>query len=301
MESTVDMARGKWRGILIELGVAEEFLQNRHMPCPICGGKDRYRFDDKGGDGNYFCSGCGAGNGFTMLEKLKGWDFKEAAREVDKIVGNVRAVKPKPTRDPRPALRAMYRKLSPAGPEVRAYLASRGLTPTRAIKQARHFYYDQGNKVGEFDCMVNPVFDVSGKPITYHITYLDGGEKAKVGSPKKIMTPVKTMAGAAIRLTEIYPHIGLAEGVESALAVMRLFDLPCWATVSSSMMEAFDVPEGIEQVTIFSDNDLNFAGQKSAYTLAHKLSLKGIQASVRLAADAGTDFADQISPVSAVA
>lgn len=301
MTSTVDVARGKWRGILVELGVSEDFLQNKHGPCPICGGKDRYRFDDKSGDGNYFCSGCGAGNGFTMLEKLKGWDFKEAAREVDKIVGNVRSVSPKPARDPRPALRAMYRKLSPAGPEVRAYLASRGLSPTKAIKQARHSYFDQGSKVGDYDCMVNPVINAAGQPITYHITYLDGGSKAKVESPKKIMSPVERMAGSAIRLTDIYPHIGLAEGVETALAVMKLFDIPCWATISSSMMEAFETPEGIDQVTVFGDNDLNFAGQKSAYTLANKLSLKNISASVLIADDPGTDFADQISRISAVA
>ena len=33
------------------LGVPAKALTNRHGPCPICGGKDRFRFDDKGGRG----------------------------------------------------------------------------------------------------------------------------------------------------------------------------------------------------------------------------------------------------------
>ena len=46
-DKTRDMARGKWRGLLTQLGVDETYLKNEHGPCPICrDGKDRFRFDD---------------------------------------------------------------------------------------------------------------------------------------------------------------------------------------------------------------------------------------------------------------
>ena len=83
---TADMARGKWRGILLTLGVDKSFLTGKHGPCPFCAGDDRFRFDNKDGDGTFICSQCGAGNGFSFLHRLKGWDFKQAAFEVDACV-----------------------------------------------------------------------------------------------------------------------------------------------------------------------------------------------------------------------
>jgi putative DNA primase/helicase len=52
--------RHRWLDILTGLGVPAKFLRNKHGPCPMCGGKDRFRFDDKDGKGTFFCNGCGA-------------------------------------------------------------------------------------------------------------------------------------------------------------------------------------------------------------------------------------------------
>lgn len=41
-------------------------------------GKRPFRFDDKDGRGTP-CSHCRAGDGFRLLELVKGWSFKEAA------------------------------------------------------------------------------------------------------------------------------------------------------------------------------------------------------------------------------
>ena len=49
----------RWLAILPALGVPSHFLRNKHGPCPVCGGKDRFRFDDKDGKGTFFCNGCG--------------------------------------------------------------------------------------------------------------------------------------------------------------------------------------------------------------------------------------------------
>ncbi len=54
--STIERARGRWSEILPRLGIDARFLRNRHGPCPLCGGKDRFRFDDRDGSGSYFCN-----------------------------------------------------------------------------------------------------------------------------------------------------------------------------------------------------------------------------------------------------
>ena len=69
------------------LGVAPTYLRNRHGPCPICGGKDRFRYDDKNGDGTYFCNQCGAGTGIILVRRLHGWDHATACNAVDEIIG----------------------------------------------------------------------------------------------------------------------------------------------------------------------------------------------------------------------
>ena len=74
-------ALGRWREILEVLaGLHAEQLSNRHQPCPVCGGRDRYRFDDQNGYGSWFCNQCGgpkqsggAGNGIDLLIHRTGW------------------------------------------------------------------------------------------------------------------------------------------------------------------------------------------------------------------------------------
>jgi hypothetical protein len=39
-------ACGHWPRILPALGV--KVIKNRHQACPVCGGSDRFRFDERG-------------------------------------------------------------------------------------------------------------------------------------------------------------------------------------------------------------------------------------------------------------
>src|SRR5215469_17297426 len=88
--NTIERARGRWPEILVHF-VDRRFLQNKHGPCPICGGRDRFRFDDKNGEGTYYCNQCGAGCGLILIRKLRGWDHATACREVDKLIVNCKA------------------------------------------------------------------------------------------------------------------------------------------------------------------------------------------------------------------
>jgi len=80
-----DVARGQWPSTLASLGI--EVGTGKHGPCPACGGKDRFRFDDKDGRGTHFCNQCGAGDGFRLIQKVTGLDFPGALRLVAGALG----------------------------------------------------------------------------------------------------------------------------------------------------------------------------------------------------------------------
>lgn len=89
-EVVKDQARGQWAGILTALGIPAESLTEKHKSCPGCAGKDRFRFDDKDGNGTFICSGGGettAGDGFALLQHVHGWDFPAALNKVAEHLG----------------------------------------------------------------------------------------------------------------------------------------------------------------------------------------------------------------------
>jgi putative DNA primase/helicase len=67
-------AHGRWRSILLHLAIDVPPTPKKHGPCPACGGKDRFRFDDKDGRGTWFCNQCRpqAGDGFALMRSVKG-------------------------------------------------------------------------------------------------------------------------------------------------------------------------------------------------------------------------------------
>lgn len=85
---TLEAARGRWREILPALGVSPKFLKKVNGPCPACGGKDRFCFNDRTKNGDYYCNQCGAGQGISLVAKVNGWEYKHAASAVDNLIGN---------------------------------------------------------------------------------------------------------------------------------------------------------------------------------------------------------------------
>ena len=74
---------GHWQMILKRLGF--EVVKNKHCPCPICGGKDRFRFDDIDGRGTWICNQCGAGDGLELVKRYYHCTTREA---LDTAVAN---------------------------------------------------------------------------------------------------------------------------------------------------------------------------------------------------------------------
>jgi putative DNA primase/helicase len=106
-----------------------------------------------------------------------------------------------------------------------------------------------------------------------HRTFLldDGSAKAPPG--KKMLGPV---AGGSVRLFAMAEdgRLGIAEGIETALAAHRIFGLPVWAGLSADGVRRWQWPDGVGHVTIFAD--AGDVGRQAAATLADRLNVAGI-------------------------
>ena len=83
-EAVKAAASGRWPEILAGLGVDPGALRNRHGPCPGCGGRDRFRYDDQD-TGRFYCGGGGdpvSGDGFKLLQHVHGWTPRESLERV---------------------------------------------------------------------------------------------------------------------------------------------------------------------------------------------------------------------------
>lgn len=302
MSEISDLARGKWKGILGRY-MTERLLAGKHGPCPMCHGKDRFRFDDKGGNGTWICNHCGAGDGFHLLMNLNGWDFPQAARHVEQVAGRIKPgpVKPSGDADAKAKMQRIWAEASAVqdGDPVSLYLTRRcgGVPDTKALRcHPSLAHYDADGAVTHWPAMLALVAGSHGRGVSVHRTYLTAeGDKAPVDVARKLMTPHEPMVNVSVRLAPVRDGwLGIAEGIETALCASQLYSIPTWSCISAGMLETFEPPEGLTMLTIFADNDNSYTGQASAYKLARRLTTAypDIEVRVLMPIEQGTDFAD---------
>jgi putative DNA primase/helicase len=296
VEQIRNAARGRWFSIFESLGVAVP-SENKHGPCCVCGGKDRMRVDNKGGDGTYICGQHGAGDGIDLVRQALGLSFPETLKKISEVVGSVGQddTRQESEYDRREALNRLWKssKKLQGSDHVSKYLRSRGLVLTPNHVRFCPECYESETKT-KMPAMVAQFMGPDGKPLTIHRTYLNGVGKADIKSTKKLMPGTASLVGGAIRLFEpVDSTIGIAEGIETAIAATQVVSVPCWSVVSATLMKGFVPPEGIRRVVIFADNDHSFTGQESAYCLARRLYALGLVAEV-LMPEIGKDFNDYL-------
>jgi putative DNA primase/helicase len=276
-----ERTRGRWFGILTTLGIDAGYLRNKHGPCPVCGGKDRFRWDNKNDDGTFYCNQCGAGSGVDLVMQVRGLSFREAAPLIEEAIGEARPQHPRPPErseaDKRAALRALWQDSSPIRRDdpVDRWFRGRSIkvelypAVLRFAPRARYAI-----PVSYHPAMLALLSGPDGKPATIHKTYLTSdGNKAPVEEPRRF-APAKIPDGAAVRLAPYRGTLGIAEGIETAFAAMALFGIPCWAALNAGLLEKFQPPAGVNHLVIYGDNDAHQRGQRAAWALAARLKIK---------------------------
>jgi putative DNA primase/helicase len=291
-------ANGRWTGILESLGI--KVGDGNHTECPICQ-KVKFRYDDKG-RGCWICV-CGAGDGWKLITEVLNVDFVTAVEMVVPLIGVVEKTSLNPEKKTISkekarkifdgAVRAAHE--NPAG----LYLRNRGLIacPETLWYHPAMFHVKAR---ASFPALVACVTNKGGQVSNLHQTFLTlAGAKANVKEPKMLTYNFDKIdiTGRAIRLfPPEHGCIGIAEGIETALACYEAHGIPTWATTSANWMIGWEPPEGIpiRKVYIFGDNDTSYTGQSAAYQLANKLTVRRkVEVEVLLPGKIGTDWLDE--------
>lgn len=304
-EDIMKVANGKWPSILVSLGFTELAVSGKHGPCPLCEGKDRFRFMKLDGPGRWICNQCGSNDAMNLVMEVNNMTFQEAAEMIRPMVGQADyCAVPKREDDADIKLRtsALMDTWRDAGQRelMEEYLLGRGL-PKESFNQASLRcgtvdYYDDGKKQGEYPCMMARVTNSSNLTVALHKTYF----LSKTEKSRKLSKTVGPMSGGAIRLFKLEGEtLIVAEGIETALAARHLYKqrtgkiVPAWATVSANGMRNLAIPKAIKKVIIMADNDASFTGQSAAYDLANRLVVKNkLEAEVMLPKKTGDDWLD---------
>lgn len=147
-----------------------------------------------------------------------------------------------------------------AGTHAEAYLLDRGIpVPPGGWDNCLGFHprviYDLDTSLS-FPTLVCRVDDAFEDITAVWKIHLDPNRpsKAPVANAK---IGAGVAAGGAVRIGGAASHIGMAEGVETALAARALlkYRYPVWAGLSTSGVGGFEVPLGVEHITSFPDGD----------------------------------------------
>ena len=330
----IDFAKVDWHKKLVAVGIDGECLKKKAGPCPLCydgaRGAHRFRFDNKGGLGTWFCQQCGAGNGYTLIERYTGMSKVEILKFLDDGACGLSSDAPikrftfedadfsqeqvKKNRKRLVEVSTGTTLLTEHDP-VSQYLRNRvpGCDLSRVSPDIRYHpglqFFEQGengrfvNK-GTFPAMVARVLDGTGQPITLHRTYLTTkGTKAPLEDPKKQMKGIRKLDGAAIRLVDVPESrtLGLVEGIETGLAVATgyRYGINVWSLLNCVNLSLADIPEGrFDKIIIFADHDFVDTkkkyrpGEHFAMRLKERLETAGYEVVIKIPLEEGTDFAD---------
>ena len=209
-------------------------------------------------DDHYFCFGCGAhGDAIDWLTRIEGLSFHAA---VNALSADVVPRKPQALPSPVPyklerstnAAARIWREAVPAaGSPAEAYLTFRGLQLPDA--PVLRYHPACPRERDRLPAMVALMTDpIGGHPTGIHRTFIqpDGRGKAEVEKPKMMLG-----RAGVVRLSEnVGEGLGVAEGIETALAVIQLISWgPVWATCGRAGLSKFPILPRTT-LTIFADS-----------------------------------------------
>ncbi|HBE9079251.1 DUF927 domain-containing protein [Serratia fonticola] len=250
-------ANGHWEAILQRLGIPTNRTEDE---CPACGGKTRYRFDDRDSRGTYHCSHCGAGSGLDLVMKVNQCGVREAAA----LVADVMALplpEPKPAREkPQIAIADKVAALvAKSAPGQSHYLTAKGLQCTFPMLS------DGSMLVG----LTNADAEITGAQVIKP----DGSKRLVAGSVKK-------GSFCVVNLQCSPDVVIIAEGVATALSAhlihpdalnVAAIDAGNLLAVAEAMRRTY--PEA--QIIIAADNDIK-PGEPNTGKVAAEKTAKSV-------------------------
>lgn len=171
-----------------------------------------------------------------------------------------------------------------------AYLRSRGLT--HEISDLRYHSrtpYGRGAQAIFRPAMLAAVRDGSGL-VAVHRTFLDPASSALADLPVPKRALGRLGQGAVRLQAPRDGLLGLAEGIETAIAATQLSGVPCWATLGTERFARVVLPPSVKRLILFLDND---AGGRRAEKLAREAHGEtAIEIEARYPRAAGADWND---------
>lgn len=146
--------------------------------------------------------------------------------------------------------------------------------------------------MGHYPALLAMLTSVGGEMVALHRTYLTlDGDKADVPVVKKLTPACGPLKGACIRLGEARAGvIGVAEGIETALAAAAGSNLPVVAAYCASNLASWQWPACARRIVVFADADK--AGHAAADALRMRALRTGVVCEVHAPSQPDADWAD---------
>jgi phage/plasmid primase-like uncharacterized protein len=129
-----------------------------------------------------------------------------------------------------------------------------------------------------------------------HFTFLQGGgvngpvRKAATDACKLTLGQLRHGGVWLTPVDEINEQLAVAEGIETALSVQQITELPTVAALSAAGMRSLRWPPRVRRLWIAADNDQ--VGRGAAEALLARALCAGLQAHIKLPARGKNDFND---------
>ncbi|KMS56026.1 virulence-associated protein E [Novosphingobium barchaimii LL02] len=156
---------------------------------------------------------------------------------------------------PGPALRVWEASVPLTGTPAQTYLSGRLLRqPWQDLRYNPRTPLGRGRDVVFRPALIAAVRERHGV-VAVHRSFLD---PVSLGLAKDLTDP-RMMLGrpgrGAVQLAPANNVLGLAEGIETALAAMRLHRLPVWATLGAERAGHILLPDSLERLVLLFDRD----------------------------------------------
>ena len=175
---------------------------------------------------------------------------------------------------------------------AKAYLEARGITATSPqLRYHPRTPKGRGAEVAHYPAMIAAVSLDEG-PIAIHRTFLNS-ESGSVDTVPLARMALGQLGQGAVRLfAPKNGELGLAEGIETAMAARALTGIPVWAALSASRLGRVAIPDTVRKLHLFIDFD--DAGTKAAERAIAAYEKEGRDISIRRPQKVGQDWNDKL-------